>query len=196
LISHCKKKKKNFASKKALQIAPRPVAGLLRPIVQCPTVRYNFKQRQGKGFTLEELKKAGVDRRSARNIGIAVDFRRRNKNEEHLARNVARLKEYKSKLILFPRNPQKPKKKDAKAEEVKNATQNRSHVLLPFPSHTDTQVLQQARVLTEDEKNPKKSAVAKLRRARMAKRMESRRKIQLTKKKRTSRIGKESRGKR
>jgi len=178
-----KKRRRILRHKKALQIAPRPVAGLLRPIVQCPTIRYNSKQRQGRGFTLEELKKAGIDRRSARNIGISVDFRRRNKNDEHLARNVTRLKEYKSKLILFPRNPQKPKKGDSKPEEVKNATQNQSRVLLPFPSYTDTQVLQQARALTEEEKNPKKSAVAKLRRARMAKRMESRRKIQLTKKK-------------
>jgi len=112
-----------------------------------------------------------------------------------LARNVARLKEYKSKLILFPRNPQKPKKGDSKAEEVKNATQNKSRVLLPFPSHTQTEVLQQARALTEDEKNPKKSAVAKLRRARMAKRMEAKRKIRLAKKKERLEMAKKAKGK-
>jgi large subunit ribosomal protein L13e len=41
---------------KAKKIAPRPAAGLLRPIVRCPGVRYNTKLRMGKGFSLEELK--------------------------------------------------------------------------------------------------------------------------------------------
>ena len=44
----------------------------------------------------------------ARTIGIAVDIRRRNKSVEGLQLNVQRLKEYMSKLILFPRNPAKP----------------------------------------------------------------------------------------
>ena len=42
--------------KKAAQVAPRPVAGLLRPIVRCPTFKYNSRVREGKGFTFEELK--------------------------------------------------------------------------------------------------------------------------------------------
>lgn len=42
--------------KKAAEIAPRPAAGLLRPIVHCPTFKYNSRIRAGKGFTLEELK--------------------------------------------------------------------------------------------------------------------------------------------
>lgn len=42
--------------KKARRIAPRPVAGSLRPIVRCPTFKYNTKIRAGKGFTLDELK--------------------------------------------------------------------------------------------------------------------------------------------
>lgn len=178
-----KARRRRLRQQKAAQNAPRPVAGLLRPIVQCPTIRYNMKQRPGKGFTLEELRKAGIDRHIALQIGIAVDFRRRNKNEEHLQRNVDRLKEYKSKLILFPRNAKKPKKGDAKEEEVKNATQNKSRVLLPFPSVPDQKVLSEVRSLTEDEKNPKKSVVARLRRARVAKRMEARRKIRLARKK-------------
>lgn len=41
---------------KARRIAPRPVAGPLRPQVRCPTVRYHTKVRAGRGFTLEELK--------------------------------------------------------------------------------------------------------------------------------------------
>ena len=35
---------------------PRPVAGLLRPVVRGQTLRYNTKRRVGRGFTHEELK--------------------------------------------------------------------------------------------------------------------------------------------
>lgn len=35
---------------------PRPVAGLLRPVVRGQTLRYNSKRRLGRGFTHEELK--------------------------------------------------------------------------------------------------------------------------------------------
>ena len=41
---------------KAERVAPRPVAGLLRPVVSGQTVKYNTKKRAGRGFTLEELK--------------------------------------------------------------------------------------------------------------------------------------------
>ncbi len=48
-----------------------------------------------------------MGKKYARTIGIAVDHRRRNKSLESLQANVQRLKTYKSKLILFPRNPSK-----------------------------------------------------------------------------------------
>ena len=51
-----KKRKRVARNKRALQVAPRPVAGALRPIVRCPTFKYNTKNRAGRGFTLEELK--------------------------------------------------------------------------------------------------------------------------------------------
>ena len=50
------KRRRVARAKKAAAIAPRPVAGLLRPIVRCPTFKYNNKQRLGRGFTLDELK--------------------------------------------------------------------------------------------------------------------------------------------
>ena len=56
-----------------------------------------------RGFTLEELKAAGINAKEARNIGIAVDARRKNKNVETLQANVARLTAYKGRLVLFPR---------------------------------------------------------------------------------------------
>ena len=40
---------------KARRVFPRP-ASSLRPIVRCPTFRYNTRVRAGKGFSLEELK--------------------------------------------------------------------------------------------------------------------------------------------
>lgn len=99
-----RKRRRRLARKaKAAAIAPRPVAGSLRPVVRCQTVRYNIRVRAGRGFTLEELRAAGVSPKVATTIGIAVDHRRTNKSAESLNANVARLKEYMSKLVLFPR---------------------------------------------------------------------------------------------
>ncbi len=51
-----KKSRRIARVQKAGRIAPRPIDGLLRPAVRCPTIRYNMKLRSGRGFTLEELK--------------------------------------------------------------------------------------------------------------------------------------------
>ncbi len=40
---------------KAKAVAPRPVKQL-KPIVRCPTQKYNTKERLGRGFTADELK--------------------------------------------------------------------------------------------------------------------------------------------
>jgi len=69
---------------KAARVAPRPVGGLLRPIVHCPTIRYNSKLRLGRGFTLEELKAAGFSKYEAKSLGIAVDYRRTNRSVESI----------------------------------------------------------------------------------------------------------------
>ncbi|KAI0401091.1 ribosomal protein L13e [Xylaria palmicola] len=99
---------------KAAAVAPRPV-DKLRPIVRCPTIKYNRRVRAGRGFTLVELKEAGIPRLVAPTVGIAVDFRRQNLSEESLKVNVARLKEYKERLIVFPRKGAKhPKAGDSK----------------------------------------------------------------------------------
>ena len=98
---------------KARRIAPRPASGPLRPVMRCPTVRYHTKVCAGRGFSLEELRVAGIHKKVARTIGISVDPRRQNKCTESLQANVQRLKEYRSKLILFPRKPSAPKKGDS-----------------------------------------------------------------------------------
>lgn len=55
----------------------------------------------------------------ARSIGIAVDSRRRNKSVESVLVNAQRLKEYRSKLILFPAHD----KKKLRAGEASEAEQ-------------------------------------------------------------------------
>merc|ERR1712166_989471 len=51
--------------------------------------------KAGRGFTLGELKGAGISAKKAGTIGIAVDHRRTNKSTESLLINVERLKAYK-----------------------------------------------------------------------------------------------------
>ena len=90
---------------------PRPLERL-RPLVHSMTQRYSSKVRYGRGFSLQELAKAKISPAFARSVGIAVDHRRHDPNEETLQLNVQRLESYKSKLILFPRKEGKPKKGD------------------------------------------------------------------------------------
>ncbi|KAL6929881.1 60S ribosomal protein L13A [Hanseniaspora valbyensis] len=106
-----KASRRQARASKAAQIAPRPL-DLLRPIVRAPTVKYNRKVRAGRGFTLAEVKAAGLTPSYARTVGIAVDFRRQNRNTETYEANVQRLKEYLSKIIIF-KNGEK-----AEAEQV------------------------------------------------------------------------------
>lgn len=103
--------RRNARASKAAKIAPRPL-DLLRPVVRAPTVKYNRKVRAGRGFTLAEVKAAGLTAAYARTIGIAVDHRRQNRNQEIFDTNVQRLKEFQSKIIVFPRNGK------AEAEQV------------------------------------------------------------------------------
>nr|CBN08623.1 small nucleolar RNA, C/D box 68 [Microcosmus squamiger] len=143
-----KQRRYNRRAEKAKKVAPRPVKGPLRPIVRCPTVKYNMKRRFGRGFSLEELKAAGINRRFAQTIGIAVDRRRRNSSYESLQENVQRLKEYRSRLILFPKKPSQPKKGDSTAEEIKMASQHTGAVL-PLKRKV---VREKARAVTDEEK--------------------------------------------
>ncbi|KAK4052252.1 60S ribosomal protein L13 [Microbotryomycetes sp. JL221] len=107
-----KKKSRRVARQaKAVKSGLRPVE-LLRPAVRCPTQRYNMKLRAGRGFTLDELKAAGVRRKQALSVGIPVDHRRRNRSEEGLKLNKERLEAYKQRLIVFPKKAGKPKKGD------------------------------------------------------------------------------------
>merc|ERR1712105_445649 len=101
----------------------------------------------------------------ARTIGIAVDTRRRNRSVESLQNNAQRLKEFQSKLILFPLNAKKPKKGDATPEEISKATQLAGEVM-PIKA-----VVKRVRAMpiTDDMKNFK--AFQAIRQARAYKRL-------------------------
>lgn len=121
---------------KAAAISPRPAAGALRPVVHCPTKKYCGKVKFGRGFTLEELKEAGIPAKFAQTIGISVDHRRTNKSNESLNLNVERLKEYKNRLIIFPRKGTKAKKGDSSKEDRADAQQLKGPII-PLPKVTD-----------------------------------------------------------
>ncbi|KAM0682356.1 60S ribosomal protein L13 [Mitosporidium daphniae] len=112
--------------KKAALVAPHPLDSL-RPAVRCPTIRYNTKLREGRGFTFEEIKAAGLDKHHARRIGISVDHRRRNRSAESLEMNVQRLKAYLSKVVIL----------DAKKKEQPMGDSTKSIcAVLPVPKNT------------------------------------------------------------
>lgn len=96
-----KVRRRTIRQAKAAAVAPRPLHSL-KPIVRCQTLKYNKRVRAGRGFTITELKQAGIVPKAARGVGIAVDKRRKNRSEEGLKVNVDRLKAYMSKLVVFP----------------------------------------------------------------------------------------------
>merc|ERR1711904_142058 len=121
-----KKSRRDARHKKAAAIAPRPVAGCVRPLVHPPTVKYNSKTRIGRGFSVAEIKGAKLSKLEAKSLGISVDYPRRNKSVEGKQLNEQRLREYRANLVVFPRNAKAAKKgwkTDASAEETAVATQ-------------------------------------------------------------------------
>lgn len=162
-----KKRRHQKRVEKAKRIAPRPLKKL-RPIVRCSTARFNMRVRQGRGFTLEELKTAGISPKVAQTIGIAVDKRRKNKSVESLQQNVQRLKEYKSKLILFPIKRRSPKKTDSSEQECRLAQQVTTD-LLPVKMGKQTGDSEAPRKVTEAE--AKFSAFHTARQARVNKKL-------------------------
>ena len=50
-----KSRRRNARLTKAVALAPRPV-DKLKPIVRCPSIKYNRRVRAGRGFSLTELK--------------------------------------------------------------------------------------------------------------------------------------------
>lgn len=150
--------------KKAAKIAPRPSAGPIRPIVRCPSNRYNTKIRIGRGFTIEELRGAKISLSLAPTIGIAVDKRRTNKSKESLELNIQRLKDYKARLVVFPFHSRKAKQGDSTKEELENVKQVNDKNVIPLIDNSKKLASSGFMEITEEMK--KKSAVGELRKAR------------------------------
>jgi len=91
---------------RAKKIYPRPLHNL-HPGVHSCSFKHNSKVRLGRGFSLTELKMAGIKKAVARTIGISFDHRRKNRTEEGITLNVGRLRSYKSRILLL----EKPTKK-------------------------------------------------------------------------------------
>nr|XP_022910913.1 60S ribosomal protein L13-like [Onthophagus taurus] len=97
-----KKRRNQRRIDKAKRLTPLPIDHL-RPIVRCPSIRYHSKTRLGRGFSIKELKSAGINRNYAQTIGIAVDKRRRNVSLETLKLNVLRLQSYLARVEILKR---------------------------------------------------------------------------------------------
>merc|ERR1712118_621092 len=132
-----KKKARRLArQKKAAAVAPRPVAGALRSVVHPPTARYNVKTRVGRGFSLAEIKAAKLSKREARSLGVAVDHRRRNKSVEGMEANVQRLREYRSKLVVFPKHAKHAKKGWVETAEPSTVVEQVRGTVMPTLART------------------------------------------------------------
>jgi large subunit ribosomal protein L13e len=105
-----------------------------------------------------------VNVNEARGLGISVDHRRKNRNAEALSLNVDRLKAYRSKLVVFPRNAtsKRIKKGDATKEARKNIAAQQS-IDSTFPATIKAPKLK-ARKITAAERDATVTAV--LRKAR------------------------------
>jgi len=155
-----KQRRRLNRQKKAAKIYPRPVNGLLRPVVRCPTSKYNTKVKLGKGFTLEEIRQAGLNPLEVRQIGISVDYRRKNASTGTLNANVQRLKLYHSKLVVFPRKAGKPKHGDTSDKTVLEKVEQQAR---QAPLHVATK-RDKSRAIKSDEQ--KQSAYLTLRKER------------------------------
>ena len=151
------RKTKRYLSRKskAEKVFPRPIK-TLRPIVAGQTQRHSGKPRYGKGFTTQELKKAGLTPKFARTVGIATDHRRTNANMEALDRNVKRLEDYKSKMILFPLKDGKFKKgeiADSTKEQVESEAAKKQNTTRNVLDMTKIQKKEKKIEMTDEVKN-------------------------------------------
>ena len=68
------------------------------------------KQRSGRGFSRDEIEKAGINATEALKVGLPVDFRRKTAHEE----NVDAVKAYMEKVKAEAKPKPKPKSKSKK----------------------------------------------------------------------------------
>jgi len=164
-----KKARREARAAKAAKMAPRPSSGPLRPMVHGQTAKYNIKVKAGRGFTLTELKAAGISHKVAPTVGIAVDRRRVNKCQESVDANVARLQEYMSRLVVFPKHPTKGLKQGETAKETAATIPQLTGAIIPIKQTAPKTELV---TLTADQKSFEANAEIKKLRAALRKKEE------------------------
>jgi large subunit ribosomal protein L13e len=68
----------------------------------------NGRQRQGKGFSPEEIKQSGINAADARKLGIPVDRKRKTAHQENI--NALKAHAEKAKAEAKPKPEPKPEK--------------------------------------------------------------------------------------
>jgi ribosomal protein L13E len=71
----------------------------------------NGKQRDGRGFSPDELKKAGLNPTEASRLGLPADLRRKTAHDENVEAIKAYVEKKKTKAKPKPKPKPKPKKK-------------------------------------------------------------------------------------
>ncbi|KAL9940501.1 hypothetical protein V8E36_001206 [Tilletia maclaganii] len=141
-----KKRRRDARQAKAASLGLKPIKAL-RPAVRAPTLKYNTKLREGKGFTIEEIKAAGLGKKQARAIGVPVDHRRRNKSDESLKLNVERIKAYRERIVVIPARSKKNSSKKVDLSSIK--TTRNTLAAFPLPSAVAAEA---PRAITAEEK--------------------------------------------
>jgi ribosomal protein L13E len=83
----------------------------IKPSIQ----KSDGRHRSGRGFSLEEIKKAGLDQSEAKKMKIPVDKRRKTAHEA----NISELKAFKKKQQVEAKPKPKPKVQQAKKKPKK-----------------------------------------------------------------------------
>ncbi|MES1902170.1 MAG: 60S ribosomal protein L13 [Paramarteilia canceri] len=101
-----KRQKRQLRRKAKLQEAETNQCsfGQLKPTVRCCSNRYKLKCRNGKGFSLRELKESKVNITLAKSLRISVDKRR---NTMHQM-NVDTLKDFMNRIIISKNDLKNP----------------------------------------------------------------------------------------
>nr|UXY87030.1 60S ribosomal protein L13 [Cryptomonas paramecium] len=95
-----KKKRKNNRIHKEKKRLIDNTPSFIRPLVHCSGFRHNTRIKFGRGFSVDEIKKANISINYSNSLGIKVDKRRKTSNSLSLY-NVKRLKDYRNKIVHF-----------------------------------------------------------------------------------------------
>jgi large subunit ribosomal protein L13e len=86
--------------------------------------KHNKKQNIGKGFSITELEKAGVNKQQAKQIGLPVDVKRKSAHDQNIAtikEHAEKAKAQKAQAEAAKPKPQKPEKQKPEPKPKKKA---------------------------------------------------------------------------